>query len=185
MWLGESRGALRSLKLCPGLFQHSFMKCWFTWPSLSLLALLAVLPLKRAYKIQQHHFRIVLALAAILLLACGPLLAQTPISGIGYGSVGAARQALTKRLALRTAEQAGWTIMTDEQANAFTTWTFAPRAHTAYPSLVRRDIIFKNGNPTLVTRVLCEARRGACDTLYARLQAQIARCTSNCTTVLP
>ena len=161
------------------------MKCWLAWISLSLLALLAVLPLKRAYKMQQRHFKIVLALATILLLACGPLLAQTPISGIGYGSVGAAREALTKRPALRTAEQAGWAIMTDEQANAFTTWTFAPRAHTAYPSVVRRDIVFKNGNPTLVTRILCEAGRGACETLYARLQAQIARCTSNCTTVLP
>lgn len=134
---------------------------------------------------QQPHFKIVLVLVAALQLASGPLLAQAPTSGIGYGSVGAAREALTKRLAWRTAEQAGWIIMTDEQANAFTTWTFAPRAHTAYPSVVRRDIVFKNGNPTLVTRVLCEARRGACDTLYARLQAQIARCTSNCTTVLP
>ena len=134
---------------------------------------------------QQLHFKIVLVLAAALQLASGPLLAQAPNSGIGYGSVGAAREALAKRLALRTAEQAGWIIMTDEQANAFTTWTFAPRAHTAYPSVVRRDIVFKTGNPTLVTRVLCEARRGACDTLYARLQAQIARCTSNCTTVLP
>ena len=134
---------------------------------------------------QQLHFKIVLVLVSALQLASGPLLAQAPNSGIGYGSVGAAREALTKRLALRTAEQAGWIIMTDEQANAFTTWTFAPRAHTAYPSVVRRDIVFKTGNPTLVTRVLCEARRGACDTLYARLQAQIARCTSNCTTVLP
>lgn len=133
----------------------------------------------------QPHFKIVLVLAAALPLTSGPLLAQAPNSGIGYGSVGAAREALTKRLALRTVEQAGWIIMTDEQANAFTTWTFAPRAHTAYPSVVRRDIVFKNGNPTLVTRVLCEARRGACDTLYARLQAQIARCISNCTTVLP
>lgn len=134
---------------------------------------------------QQPHFKIVLVLVAALQLASGPLLAQAPTSGIGYGSVGAAREALTKRLAWRTAEQAGWIIMTDEQANTFTTWTFAPRAHTAYPSVVRRDIVFKNGNPTLVTRVLCEARRGACDTLYARLQAQIARCTSNCTSVLP
>ncbi len=45
--------------------------------------------------------------------------------------------------------------------------------------------MFKNGNPTLITRVLCESARGACDSLYKRLHGQIARCTSNCTTVLP
>ncbi len=133
----------------------------------------------------QRHFKFLFAFAATLLLAPGLLAAQTTVSGIGYGSVRAARQALAAKPAVQTAEQRGWTIITDEQGNDFTTWTFVPRAHPAYPSVVRRDIVYKNGNPTLITRMLCEAARGACDALYSRLQAQIARCTSNCTTVLP
>ncbi len=131
------------------------------------------------------HFKFLFALTAALLLAPGLLVAQTAVSGIGYGSVSAARKALASKPAVQTAEHGGWTIITDEQGNDFTTWTFVPRAHPAYPSVVRRGIVFKNGNPTLVTRVLCEAQRGACDALYSRLQVQIARCTSNCTTVLP
>ena len=134
---------------------------------------------------RQRHFKIMISLGAALLLAPFSLVAQAGGTGIGFGSVSAARKALANKPAVQSAEQAGWTIITDEQGNDFTTWTFAPHAHAAYPSVVRRDIVFKNGNPTLVTRVLCEAQRGACDRLYSRLQAQIARCTSNCTTVLP
>lgn len=111
--------------------------------------------------------------------------AQTTVSGIGYVSVSAARKALAAKPSAQSAEHGGWTIITDEAGDDFTTWTFAPKGHPAFPTVVRRDIVFKNGNPTLVTRVLCESRRGACDALYSRLHAQIARCTSNCTTVLP
>jgi len=131
--------------------------------------------------LRHRHF-----LAALLLLALpSGLLAQTTVSGIGYASVSAARKALAAKPAVATADHDGWTIVTDEQGDDFTTWTFAPKGHPAYPTVVRRDIVFKNGNPTLVTRVLCESRRGACDSLYSRLHAEIARCTSNCTTVLP
>ena len=111
--------------------------------------------------------------------------AQTTVSGIGYASVSAARKALAAKPDVQSADHSGWTIITDEAGDDFTTWTFAPKAHPAYPTVVRRDIVFKNGNPTLVTRVLCESKRGVCDGLYNRLRGQIARCTSNCTTVLP
>lgn len=130
-----------------------------------------------------RHFLLMLALAAGLAPAL--LAAQTTVSGIGYASVGAARKALSAKPEVATADHGGWTIITDEAGDGFTTWTFAPKGHPAYPTLVRRDIVFKNGNPTLVTRVLCESKRGACDTLYTRLKNQIARCTSHCTTVLP
>ena len=127
-----------------------------------------------------------------IFVVCGTLLlaplswaTQTTVSGVGYASVSAARQTLAAKPAARTEEHAGWTIVTDEQGDGFTTWSFAPKSHPSYPSVVRRDIVLKNGNPTLVMRVLCEARRGACDSLYTSMQAQVTRCTSNCTTVLP
>ena len=131
------------------------------------------------------HIRFLTALGALLLLCPGLLAAQTTVSGIGYASVSAARKALAAKPQVATADHGGWTIITDEAGDDFTTWTFAPKGHPAYPTVVRRDIVFKNGNPTLITRVLCESRRGACDSLYNRLHAQIARCTSSCTTVLP
>ena len=134
---------------------------------------------------RQHQCCVLAALGLLLSLAPGLLVAQTTVSGIGYASVSAARQALTVKVAVQTADHGGWTIVTDQAGDAFTTWTFAPKSHPAYPSVVRRDIVFKNGNPTLITRVMCESKRGACDSLYTRLHAQIARCASNCTTVLP
>lgn len=120
------------------------------------------------------------------LLPAASVAAQTTASGIGYASVAAARQAVLARPTVSNrAEQRGWLIVTDEPGDDFTTWAFAPKGHPAYPTVVRRDIVFKNGNPTLVTRVHCESRQQACDALYARLRAEVARCTSNCTTVLP
>lgn len=133
----------------------------------------------------QYHRCVLAACGLLLSLVPGLLVAQTTVSGIGYASVSAARQALTVKAAVQTADHGGWTIVTDQAGDAFTTWTFAPKSHSAYPSVVRRDIVFKNGNPTLITRVMCESKRGACDSLYTRLHAQIARCASNCTTVLP
>lgn len=127
----------------------------------------------------------IFAVCVTLLLTPAASATPTAVSGIGYASVSAARQALAAKPAARTEEHSGWTIVTDAQGDGFTTWSFAPKSHASYPSVVRRDIVLKNGNPTLVMRVLCEARRGACDSLYTRMQAQVARCTSNCTTVLP
>lgn len=134
---------------------------------------------------RQRQRKILFVVTIAVLLAPGLYAAQTSRSGIGYRSVSAARTALAGNPAVQTAEQAGWTIVTDAQGNDFTTWTFAPRAHPAYPSVLRRDIVLKDGNPTLITRLLCEAPRGVCDALYSRVRAQVARCTSNCTTVLP
>ena len=134
---------------------------------------------------RQHHRYILAACGLISNLAPGLSAAQTAVSGIGYASVSAARQALAVKAAVQTADHGGWTIVTDQAGDAFTTWTFAPKSHPAYPTVVRRDIVFKNRNPTLITRVMCESKRAACDSLYHRLHAQIARCASNCTTVLP
>ena len=134
---------------------------------------------------RHHCHRRSFVFAALLAVLPTLTAAQTTVSGIGYVSVSAARKALAAKPAVETADHRGWTIVTDQGGDNFTTWTFAPQGHPAYPTVVRRDIVQKNGNPTLVTRVLCESRRGACDRLYARLKTEVARCTSNCTTVLP
>lgn len=154
-----------------------------TPPMAKLFAIQRAASSARTLGIHQRQCKIRWVVSIVLALAPGCSAAQT--SAIGYRSVGAARAALANKPAVQTTTQAGWTIVTDEQGNDFTTWTFAPRTHPAYPSVVRRDIVFKDGNPTLITRVLCEARRATCDALYSRLRGQIARCTSNCTTVLP
>ena len=125
------------------------------------------------------------ALSLILALVCLQALAQKPSSGIGYDSVTAARKGLQAKPTAMTQEQDGWTIVTDEGGDHFTTWTFAPKSHPAYPAVFRRDVIEKNGQPTLVTHLLCESSRRSCDQLYARMRARIAACHATCTTLLP
>ena len=118
-----------------------------------------------------------LALMAAL-LATGVALAETSASdpansthaGIGYLSVAAARAALSALPQAKLRVEDGWTIITDDAVGPQTTWTFASPAHPAYPVLIRRDAVMKQGAPTLVTRYLCEGRRAACESLYTTLK---------------
>ncbi|MGE0485118.1 MAG: hypothetical protein AB7Q81_13325 [Gammaproteobacteria bacterium] len=92
-------------------------------------------------------------------------------AGIGYASVARARAALVEPAGARSVEIAGWTVVDDAASPAHTRWSFAPRSHPAYPALVRRDLVQRDGVPTLVTWFLCEGRRAPCEALYAGLRA--------------
>ncbi|MCB1746263.1 MAG: hypothetical protein H6977_10840 [Gammaproteobacteria bacterium] len=105
-----------------------------------------------------------------LLAAVFTLPATGAAAGIGYASVSSARSALLDRAGARVEAVRGWTVV-DAGGPAHTRWSFAPRAHPAYPALVRRDVVSRDGVPTLVTWFLCEGRRASCETLYAGLQA--------------
>lgn len=107
------------------------------------------------------------ALFGALLLSA---FADAADSGIGFPSVRAAYQALSTLPQAQIRVTDGWTVVTDGAVGPQTTWTFAPRSHPAYPVLIRRDAVMKNGKPTLVTRFRCEGRPHACDSLYDTLQ---------------
>lgn len=106
--------------------------------------------------------------AGALLLFSGSLAAAE--AGFGYASVGAAFRALSALPQAEIRKEDGWTVITDGAVGPQTTWTFAPPSHPAYPVLVRRDAVMKHGQPTLVTRFVCEGRRAACETLYTDLK---------------
>jgi hypothetical protein len=107
---------------------------------------------------------------AIVLGISGALQARADSIGIGFASVRAAYTALSARSDAIVDDQTGWTRIALPGSDGLTVWSFAPRGHPAFPALVRRDVLSRDGVPTLVTRFLCEGRRAACETLYADLR---------------
>jgi len=123
-----------------------------------------------------------------LLLCYGVTLASTSCAqanDIGYPSVEAARAALETREDAIADVQQGWLVVTEDRGATYTTWTFAPRDHPAHPAVVRREIVTRDGQPSLRTHVLCEGPRAACAAFYATFAALVDSCRDDCTTRLP
>jgi len=89
-------------------------------------------------------------ISMLLLVLGGVALGQTPgslpespDSTIGYPGVQAALDALHKKPGVTFKSESGWTIATDEAA--FAVWSFAPKEHPAYPAVVKRAVVTRNG----------------------------------------
>jgi hypothetical protein len=82
---------------------------------------------------------------------------------IGYRTVAEALSALTKASGLEVANPGGWTIVTDHEHS--TVWSFAPPSHPAYPAVVKRTAVSKDGSVYVDMKVQCEAAKAACDVL--------------------
>lgn len=112
------------------------------------------------------------ALVAVM-LGCAACLAGFAASAadIGFPSVAAARAALAAQPGTEQVEEAGWIhIDLPAAAGGVTRWSFVAPDQPAYPAVVRRDIVPRDGEPTLIVRFLCEGPRAACDALYAQVR---------------
>jgi ribonuclease HI len=92
-----------------------------------------------------------------------PPLPEATQSGIEYKSVAEALKALRAKPNVEISVQGDWTIV-DEPAN-FALWSFAPKRHAAYPAVVKRKVVEKDGIVSIKTDVICEATKAACDAL--------------------
>ena len=108
-------------------------------------------------------------LAATLLPLCGPVLATDAANDLR--SVRQAYAALEARPAAVAYVANGWSVFSDDSAGKHMLWSFAPPGDPAYPAVVRREVLMKNGLPTVITRFVCEGQRQSCERLYARLRA--------------
>ncbi len=94
----------------------------------------------------------------------------------GYPSVEAALSALEARRDVQLSVQAGWIIVSDSSGP--TLWSFAPKDHPSYPSVVKRQIVNRPDGAYVDMHIQCEAPKGACDDLVREFQAlneQMAR----------
>ena len=99
-------------------------------------------------------------------------------SKIAYPSVAAALKDLESRDGNGTivTHSEGWTTINEPLASA--QWSFAPKGHAAYPSVIRRIIKRGPGGAVSVdTAHLCEAPAAACEQLLAEFAAMNERIT--------
>lgn len=101
----------------------------------------------------------------------GPL-PESPRSSIGYSSVAEALAALKAKPGTEVRIERGWTIVADrESASERTLWAFTPPEHLAHPAAVKRIVVERDGAIYLDMKVLCQAKKKACDQLVREFQA--------------
>ncbi|MCG7545802.1 molecular chaperone DnaJ [Pseudoalteromonas sp. MM17-2] len=81
----------------------------------------------------------------------------------GYNTVLEALEALKSDPNAEISESEGWVIVNDNTNKAL--WSFAPKAHPSYPSIVRRAVVERNGQIGITTEVKCAAKKSVCDSL--------------------
>lgn len=107
--------------------------------------------------------------ALMALLVCAAANAQnnplpeTPRSDIEYRSVSEALAGLRAKPGTQISTEGSWTIAHEPAASVI--WSFAPESHAAYPSVVKRAIVTKDGIVGIKMDVICQADKNACDAL--------------------
>ena len=108
-----------------------------------------------------------------------PALAQKG-TAIGYRTVAAAMADLKAKKGTSISIHGGWTIIEDKASDAV--WSFVPAGHPAYPAVIRRTVVVRDGKAGIATESLCQNNKTACDKLmdefekkYERLDAAPAR----------
>jgi hypothetical protein len=105
-------------------------------------------------------------MALVLCLFSGSAQAE---AGIGYKSVAEARAALTAIPGVQTSQQNGWLVVIDKASG--TVWSFSPPNDQAYPAVVKRQVVQREGRAFIDMHVLCEAPKAACDRLVEDFKA--------------
>jgi len=83
---------------------------------------------------------------------------------------------LTKNPDTTTHTKDGWIIVNLKKDHSV--WFFAPSMHPAFPAYVKRQVVEKDGQVQMETKVLCGAPKVDCDTMvksFMDVNNQIAR----------
>lgn len=90
---------------------------------------------------------------------------------IGFPTVASAWAALRDNHSLDMSVQDGWVNYLDRPQR--TLWSFVPTSHPAYPTVIKRVLVDREGGePELLMDGLCEADEAACSALVRELTAQ-------------
>ncbi len=93
-------------------------------------------------------------------------------ANIGFKTPAEALSALRKKPGAIIREQQGWTIVEDKESEkVFALWSFAPKGHPSYPSVVKRIVYEENGQVLIRMGVICGAAKEPCDALVRDFQA--------------
>jgi len=89
---------------------------------------------------------------------------------VEYRNVATALKALKAKPGIKTSVQEGWTVIEDTVGTDHVTWNFAPDDHPAYPSVVKRTFVTKDGKQDIAMAIRCEGPKDACDDLKQSFQ---------------
>lgn len=101
----------------------------------------------------------------ILSVLCTGTLSAADDGSIEYPSVEAALQRLKNQPAANISTQGGWTIISLVEEGHHVIWFFSPQEHDAYPAMVKRTYLEKDGGIEIVTTTSCQAPKKKCDAL--------------------
>ncbi|MFA9418577.1 MAG: molecular chaperone DnaJ [Gammaproteobacteria bacterium] len=106
-----------------------------------------------------------LVLVSIFCLPLSIVWAGDDQSAIGYATVEEAYAALGADPSAALTEYGGWSIFNVKADGKYILWSFTPEKHSAHPSVIRRDIVKKDGEIFINMNALCHAEKASCDTL--------------------
>jgi len=86
---------------------------------------------------------------------------------IGYPTVQAALEALRNKPGVKFRTENGWLIAQDDDEIAV--YMFVPKDHPAYPTVIKRSVVNRDGKGYMETNVRCEASKPTCDDLMRHL----------------
>ncbi len=93
-------------------------------------------------------------------------------TNISFASPRAAYLALSKDPAAKLKRNAeGWEIVDVAEGSNKGIWTFAPNSHASFPSVVKRQVLERNGQLFVAMDVLCGGSKSACDQYVAEFAA--------------
>ena len=125
-----------------------------------------------------HRLTCILALASALPLASAQPapLRESDHSSIEYPSPGAAYRALRADPGVTFETRDGWVVARDKAKRVV--WTFSPKDDPAFPAVVKRAVVERDGQVMVHTGVLCGASKAVCDDFvrkFMRLDDELAR----------
>ena len=96
--------------------------------------------------------------------------AKLELPPIGFDSVQDAYDSLSADENASKSEYEGWALFTQKVDGKYILWSFTPENHPVHPSVVRRDIVNKDGEVFISMAVMCHSSRLDCDQLTAQFQ---------------
>lgn len=105
---------------------------------------------------------VLFAMSTCALAQDGPL-PEVERSSIEYKSPADALAALRSKPGVEISVQGGWTIAFEPASHVI--WSFTPEKHAAFPSVVKRAIVERNGTVFVEMGVKCGASKQVCDDL--------------------
>lgn len=110
------------------------------------------------------------SLAFLAFSAGAQTLAALPEAGaptIGYPTVQAALEILRARAGVSFRTESGWLIAQNDEEIAV--YMFVPSGHPAYPTVIKRSVVHRDGKGYIETGVRCEASKAVCDDFVLQL----------------